>query len=150
MFPLNSHHFTLESDLTDSQFKSRLEIGKPMKTSSKKNGGWILETTGKPNTIILEYKQEYYRNSFRPLIVCSWYQYQNKLILTSYLRPPLYVTLFSLTPIIFGIYISINISNFLPLLFSLLLSTMLNFIGYLFFKMDQKWIVDEFKKLMTK
>ena len=150
MFPFNSHHFILESDLTDSQFRSRLEIGKSSETLSKKRAGWILETTRKPNTVILEYKQGYFRNSFRPLIVCSWYEFQGKIILNSYLRLPWYVILFNLTPVIFGIYISIKISNFQPLLFTLLLSVMLHLIGYIFFKMDQKWIVNEFKKLVSK
>ena len=150
MFPFKSHCMVIESKLTELEFKSRVEAGLSKRSRARINTGWILHETRNKNTIILKYRQGFYGNSFRPVVVCSWYRDGNKTIFNSYLRPHRYLFFINITPVIFGIYISYQISNILPLIITVLITLVLIYVfGYLCYKIDEKRVVDEYKKLLA-
>ena len=149
MFPFKCYPTICRTKLSEQEFKSRIGIV-ANQSKIKIKSGWVIKKPRKQNTIVLEYKQTFYRNNFRPVVVCSWETEQHKAIVHAHLRLS-YVTIFlCFTPFIFGLYISYEIRSFLPLIIALIVSCCIIFIfGYALFLIDKKWILEEFKKLIS-
>ena len=150
MFPFSSNSVLIHTQLSEKEFKSRIGIGADGGEKEKRSG-WVLYETRKENTIVLEYKQEFYRNAFRPVVICSWCNDVDTIIIQAYLRLPFLSIFMCFTPFIFGLYISYEIVSILPLITTFLLSfCLISIFGYIFFRIDKNWILEEFRKLVSK
>ena len=148
MFPFRCNPMLIKTQLSEKDFKNRIGHNE---SKMKIESGWVQRKARKENTVVLNYKQTFYRNSFRPVVICSWCSDCDPITINAYLRLPYLTIFFCLTPFVFGMYISYEIASFLPLVTTLFFSCCLIFIvGYLFFRMDRNWVLEEFRKLVSK
>ena len=70
MFPFKCYPIICRTKLSEQEFKSRIGIV-ANQSKIKIKSGWVHNKLSEQNTIVLEYKQTFYKNNFRPVVICS-------------------------------------------------------------------------------